>query len=107
MEWFLIAVAAVLLIHVFVAALLWRGMRRETGGSSRSMGLSILIRFVIVPLALVIIVVLTALWVPEPEDVVEWTIIVALVAYLVYLSLSAIYFGLRLMREHTGHGGAP
>jgi hypothetical protein len=99
MEWFLIAIAVVLLIHVLIAAFLWRGFRSGNGDTDQSMAVGVLIRFVIVPLALVVIILLTVLWVPEPEDTVGWIIVVALLAYMVYLSLSAIYFGLRLVRD--------
>lgn len=99
MEWFLIIVAALLIIHALIAAYLWRGTSRMGEGTGPSMARGILIRFVIVPVALAVALVLMALWAPHPRDVAPWIIVAVLLAYVVYLSLSAIYFGVRLMRE--------
>lgn len=101
-DWFLLIIAAVLLLHVIVAALLWKAGRSTCGAEDRSLMRGVLIRFIVVPTALIAALVLTALWVPQPEDAVAWVLVAALVAYLVYLTLSAIYFGLRLVQEHYG-----
>lgn len=101
MDWFLVAIAVVLLVHVFLAVLLWRGIRYGSSDEeSQLMARSVFLRFVLVPLILIVILVATALLVPdEPEQIVGWILVTALIAYFVYLSLSVIYFGLRLMRE--------
>lgn len=101
MKLFLVAIFVLLVLHLLIALYVWRKSRGQPG---RNMALGVMIRFLIVPVVIVVALVVAALWVPEPEETIDWMLIAALVAYLAYLAISAVVFGVRVIRERSREG---